>query len=68
VDGTCTGKIKTAYKILRRKEESSIQSAEMTFLPAVKGCTQLEHISNEKIREDLGVKPVLPQIIQYKES
>jgi hypothetical protein len=53
--------------ILRHKDESSIQSAEMKFLCAVKkGCTRLEHIRNEKIRQALGVKPILTQIRQIK--
>jgi hypothetical protein len=51
--------------ILGCKDESSKQSAEMKFLRAVKGCTRLDHIRNEKIREELGVKPVLTQIRQY---
>jgi hypothetical protein len=45
--------------ILRRKYESSIQSAEMKFLRAVKGCTRLDHSRNDKIREEPEVKPVL---------
>jgi hypothetical protein len=52
--------------ILRSKDKSSIQSAEIKFLCAVKGCTRLDHIRNEKIRE-LGVKPVLTQR-QHKEK
>jgi hypothetical protein len=32
--------------ILRRKNESSIESAEIKFLWALKGCTLLDHIRN----------------------
>jgi hypothetical protein len=53
--------------ILRRKDESSIQSVEMKFLRSVKGCTRLDHSRNEQIRDELEVKPVLAQIRQYKE-
>jgi hypothetical protein len=34
--------------ILRRQDESSIESAEIKFLEAVKGCKRLDHIRNEK--------------------
>jgi hypothetical protein len=54
--------------MLRRKDESSIQSAEMKFLHAVKGCTRLDHSRNKKIREEPGVKPILTQIRQYKKN
>jgi hypothetical protein len=40
----------------------------MKFLHAVKGCTRLIHIRNEKIREELGIRPILTQIRQYKEK
>lgn len=52
--------------VLRRADESSIQSAEMKFLRAVKGCTRRDHIRNDAIREELGVTPVLTQIHNYK--
>jgi hypothetical protein len=54
--------------ILRHKDESGIQSAEMKFLRAVKGCTRLDHIRKEKkIRDETEVKPILA-IRQYKEK
>jgi hypothetical protein len=46
----------------RKQHENSIQLDEMRFLHAVKGSTQLSHIRNVKVREELGVKPVLTQI------
>jgi hypothetical protein len=33
-------------RMLRRKDESSIQSAEMKFLRAVQGCARLDHFRN----------------------
>jgi hypothetical protein len=40
----------------------------MKFLLAAKGCARLDHIRNKKIMEDLGVKPVLTQIMKYVEK
>jgi hypothetical protein len=38
------------------------------FLHAVNGCSLPDHIRNERIREELGVKPILIQIMQYREN
>jgi hypothetical protein len=54
--------------ILRRKDENSIQSVEMKFLRAVKGFARLDHIRNDKIREEPGAKLILTQIRQYNEK
>lgn len=38
-----------------KKQESKIQASEMKFLRGVKGCTKLDHIRNEEIREELEI-------------
>lgn len=52
--------------VLRQKEINNIQSSEMKFLRAVKGCTRLEHIRNESIREELEIKSIIQQVCDYK--
>jgi hypothetical protein len=41
----------------RKREWNKIQAAEMKYLRTVKGCTRLDHIRNEDIRNELGISP-----------
>ncbi|KAJ4441939.1 hypothetical protein ANN_11802 [Periplaneta americana] len=52
--------------VLKEKEKSKIQAAEMSFLRAVKGCTREKYIRNEKIREEIKVQPFLQQIEEHR--
>ena len=49
-----------------RREESRLQSAEMWFLRAVKGCTRLDRIRNDDIRAELRMQPLNAKIKSYR--
>jgi hypothetical protein len=53
--------------ILRRKYESSIQSAEMKILSAVKGCTRLDQLETKNKRRTSSSTNIT-EIRQYKEK
>jgi hypothetical protein len=38
----------------------------MKYLRTVKGCTRLDQIRNEDIRNELGISPLSKKIIQYR--
>jgi hypothetical protein len=38
----------------------------MKCLRAVKGCTRLDQIRNEDIRNELGISPLSEKIIEYR--
>jgi hypothetical protein len=40
---------------LRKRDWNRIQAAEMKYLRTVKGCTRLDQIRNEDIRNELGI-------------
>ena len=40
---------------LNKKQQSKIQASEMKFLRSVKGCTKRDLITNQSIREELGI-------------
>jgi hypothetical protein len=40
------------------REWNRIQAAEMKYLRTVKGCTRLDQIRNEDIRNELGISPL----------
>lgn len=52
--------------ILNNQTKSKIQALEMRYLRAVKGVTRRDRIKNEKIREELGVEPILQSIERQK--
>ncbi|XP_039281346.1 uncharacterized protein LOC120350716 [Nilaparvata lugens] len=52
--------------VVGRKEISRIQAAEMRFLRSVKGCTRLDLLRNEDIREELKVEPLNEEIKKYR--
>jgi hypothetical protein len=43
---------------LRKRDWNRIQAAEMKCLRTVKGCTGLDKIRNEDIRNELGISPL----------
>ncbi|XP_075221923.1 uncharacterized protein LOC142324802 [Lycorma delicatula] len=52
--------------VLQNWDESNIQAAQMGFLKGVKGCTQVDRISNEEIRKQLSVMPILGTLKEYR--
>jgi hypothetical protein len=48
-----------------KKVQTRIQSTEMNFLRKTKGCTKLDHITNEIIRTELNIYPVNDTIEHY---
>jgi hypothetical protein len=44
--------------IPRKRDWNMIQAAEIKYLRTVKGCTRLDHIRNEDIRNELGISPL----------
>jgi hypothetical protein len=41
----------------RKRDLNRIQAAEMKYLRTVKGCTGLDQMRNEDIRNELGIPP-----------
>jgi hypothetical protein len=50
----------------RKRDCNRIQVAEMRYLRTVKGCTRLDQIRNEDIRNELGISPLSEKIIEYR--
>jgi hypothetical protein len=44
----------------------AIFRVQMKYLRTVKGCTRLDQIRNEDIRNDLGIPPLSQKIIEYR--
>jgi hypothetical protein len=42
----------------RKSDWNRIQAEEMKYLRTVKGCTRLDQIRNEDIRNELGISPL----------
>jgi hypothetical protein len=51
---------------LRKRDWNRIQAAEIKYLRTVKGCTRLDQIRNEDIRNELGISPLNEKIIEYR--
>lgn len=54
--------------ILQERDRSKIQSAEMKFLRRVKGCTKMDQIRNEDIREELNIYSIHEKLEEYKDN
>lgn len=54
--------------VINKKISSRIQSAEMSFLRRTKGCTRLDHIQNEDIRNELQIYAIHDKIQQYRNN
>jgi hypothetical protein len=50
----------------RKRDWNRIQAAEMKYLRTIKGCTRLDQIRNEDIRNELGISPLSEKIIEYR--
>jgi hypothetical protein len=50
----------------RKRDWNRIQVAEMKYLRTVKGCTRLDQIRNEDIRNELGISPLGEKIMEYR--
>jgi hypothetical protein len=48
---------------MRKKDWNRIQAAEIKYLRTVKGCIRLDQITNEDIRNELGISPLSEKII-----
>jgi hypothetical protein len=51
-----------------KKVQIRIQSTEINFPRKTKGCTKLDHITNEMIRIEMNMYPVNDTIEQYRNS
>ncbi|KAJ4431066.1 hypothetical protein ANN_19659 [Periplaneta americana] len=49
-----------------QRQISTIQSAEMRFLRSIKGCTRLDRIRSDEIREELNIESVDNKIIENR--
>jgi hypothetical protein len=50
----------------RKRDWNRIQAAEMKYLRTVRGCTRLDQIRNEDIRNELGISPLSEKIIECR--
>jgi hypothetical protein len=50
----------------RERDWNRIQAAEMKYLRTVKGCTRLDQIRHEDIRNELGISLLSEKIIEYR--
>jgi hypothetical protein len=50
------------------KVQTTIQSTEMNFLRKTKGCTKLDHITNEMIGTELNIYPLNDTVEQYRNN
>jgi hypothetical protein len=48
------------------RDWNRIQAAEIKYLRTVKGCTRLDQIRNEDIRNELGISPLSENIIEFR--
>jgi hypothetical protein len=51
--------------VLSKREESKIQSSEMLFLRNVKGCSRIDRIKNDDIRQELSIFTLKDKIKDY---
>lgn len=54
--------------VLTRKKSSNIQASEMRFLRAVKGCSLLDQLRNENIRNDLNIFSIVDKIKEKRSA
>jgi hypothetical protein len=50
----------------RERDSNIIQAAEMKYLRTDKGCTRLDQIRNEDLRNEMGISPLSKKIIEYR--
>ncbi|KAJ4432143.1 hypothetical protein ANN_20759, partial [Periplaneta americana] len=54
--------------IIKERDKSKLQAAEMRFLRRVKGCTRRDLIRNEDIRKELDIYNINEKVEDYKEK
>jgi hypothetical protein len=47
---------------LRKTDWNRIQAAEMKYLRTLKGCSKIDQLRNEDIRNELGIPPLYEKI------
>jgi hypothetical protein len=58
--------LSTTGETLRKRDWNRIQAAEMKYLRTIKGCTRLDQIRNEDVRNELGISPLSEKVTEYK--
>jgi hypothetical protein len=53
---------------IKTKDMSKIQATEMRYVNSVKGCTKLDHITNEDIRKELDIDSTQYKIENYRKK
>jgi hypothetical protein len=51
---------------LRKRDWNRIQATEKKYLRTVKGCTRLNQIRNEDMRNELGISPLSEKLTEYR--
>ena len=54
--------------VLKKREEQSLQAAQMKFLRNLLGITKLDKEKNQCIREKTGAQNIVQEIKQYQEK
>jgi hypothetical protein len=57
--------VRKTWEMIKR-DWNRIQAAEMKYLRTVKGCTRLDQIRNEDMRNELGISPLSEIIIECR--
>jgi hypothetical protein len=52
-------------RTLKKTDWDKIQAAEMKYLRTVKGCTMIDQLRNEDIRNELGIPLCMKEITEY---
>lgn len=60
--------LRISLEIVNRQEESRIQSTEVRFLRAVKGCPRQDRICNTDVREELKICLVNKKLKEYRQN
>jgi hypothetical protein len=50
---------------LKKRDRNRIQAAEIKYLRTVSGCTNIDQLRKEDIRNELGIAPLYEKITEY---
>jgi hypothetical protein len=53
---------------LKKTDWNIIQAADIKYLRTVKGCTKIDQLRNEDIRNELGIPPLYEKITEYRDK